>query len=579
MAIEGDEEGSAGPLQSEEQRLRRSRNDETVNVSKAKLYSMYGVILMLLGALAVTNGSDWSSFRGEVKAEKEVVSLDRMTEVERPPSLPVMNPRGRAAEGDFGEEERERQVQQLLADARAAVEKRRAENGEAGAEGSGNGDDAEDLPPPPAEEQGVESEEEEKETTPPPPPPPPRPSPAAKESKPEGDAKVTKAIKKAKRKAEKERKRTNEKKKELSGEGEEKSEAAVKRAQKRKEKYLQSYREKMARHKAMMVPRNYVLPAAKKKIVDDFAGSLQPPRYCYTSVLGSRVLPREPDDEDAKYANLPLPVARKVLKLLAADYPCLVLNQACMRKETMGEDADLIFGRYDSLYFNGSALTREEKIARTPDFSELRLGTCAIVGNADNVLTGKFGEEIDGHDFVARFNVATHDFKEFVGAKTGGMFIKVGYRASEFHRDFAPTKFNLFPKFIPHELSPRSLPGKRPPLIYGQEDGEMPWRRDLEQMFYAFLEAKNLTNFAGAPYGVPKLPHPTGGITRLRALVQMLSSGICDRLDVYGFSVGGGKYFDRTHFVSHAHPISSENYFIRLLMATGVHGKLCVYGK
>lgn len=207
MAIEGDEEGSAGPLQSEEQRLRRSRNDETVNVSKAKLYSMYGVILMLLGALAVTNGSDWSSFRGEVKAEKEVVSLDRMTEVERPPSLPVMNLRGRAAEGDFGEEERERQVQQLLADARAAVEKRRAENGEAGAEGSGNGDDAEALPPPPAEEQGVESEEEEKETTPPPPPPPPRPSPAAKESKPEGDAKVTKAIKKAKRKAEKERKR------------------------------------------------------------------------------------------------------------------------------------------------------------------------------------------------------------------------------------------------------------------------------------------------------------------------------------------------------------------------------------
>ena len=39
------------------------------------------------------------------------------------------------------------------------------------------------------------------------PAPPPRPSPAAKESKPEGDAKVTKAIKKAKRKAEKERKR------------------------------------------------------------------------------------------------------------------------------------------------------------------------------------------------------------------------------------------------------------------------------------------------------------------------------------------------------------------------------------
>ena len=98
-------------------------------------------------------------------------------------------------------------------------------------------------------------------------------------------------------------------------------------------------------------------------------------------------------------------------------------------------------------------------------------------------------------------------------------------------------------------------------------------------MFYAFLEAKNMTGFAGSSFGVPKLPHPTGGITRLRAIIQMLSTGVCDRLDVYGFSVGGGKYFDRKHVVSHAHPISSENYFLRLMMATGVHGKLCIYGK
>ena len=47
----------------------------------------------------------------------------------------------------------------------------------------------------------------------------------------------------------------------------------------------------------------------------------------------------------------------------------------------------------------------------------------------------------------------------------------------------------------------------------------------------------------------------------------------------YGFSVGGGKYFERNKVVSRAHPIQAENYVFRLLMATGTQGKLCVYGK
>ena len=80
-------------------------------------------------------------------------------------------------------------------------------------------------------------------------------------------------------------------------------------------------------------------------------------------------------------------------------------------------------------------------------------------------------------------------------------------------------------------------------------------------------------------FGVPKLPHATGGIGRLRSMVHLLRLGVCDRLDVYGFSVGGGKYFERNKVVSRAHPIQAENYVFRLLMATGTQGKLCVDGK
>ena len=104
---------------------------------------------------------------------------------------------------------------------------------------------------------------------------------------------------------------------------------------------------------------------------------------------------------------------------------------------------------------------------------------------------------------------------------------------------------------------------------------------DLEQVFWAYIEEKNMTGYGGehTGYGIPKLPHTTGGISRVRALVQLLRNGVCSRLDIYGFSVGGGKYFEPTKVVSQAHPIQSENYFYRLWMATGVQGKLCIYGK
>ena len=97
-------------------------------------------------------------------------------------------------------------------------------------------------------------------------------------------------------------------------------------------------------------------------------------------------------------------------------------------------------------------------------------------------------------------------------------------------------------------------------------------------MFWAFLEEKNLTT-PMETFGVPKLPHTTGGISRVRAMVALLRLGACDRLDIYGFSLGGGKYFEKRKVVSKAHPIQAENHFYRLWMATGVQGKVCLYGK
>ena len=128
------------------------------------------------------------------------------------------------------------------------------------------------------------------------------------------------------------------------------------------------------------------------------------------------------------------------------------------------------------LLVQGSAKTKEEKVARLPDFSALRLGSCAIEGNADNVLKGKYGKEIDEHDFVVRFNVVTKPYKEAVGTKAHGIFYKTNYKS-----DLKPKMFNFFPKYVPMELDPKDLPGGVPPLIHSRLDLHE-WRFDLEQV-------------------------------------------------------------------------------------------------
>ena len=325
-----------------------------------------------------------------------------------------------------------------------------------------------------------------------------------------------------------------------------------------------------AAHLKSMVPRDFNLSQDLQAMVDSYDGNLKPPEYCYVSPTGRKVKPREPDAQDKKKnANLPLDIARKILRLGAANYPCLILHQDCFRKGSVGRKN---FNSYDKMYFKNSTLTREEKVARTPNFRELKLGSCAIVGNADNMVSAKYGKEIDDHDFVARFNVVTKPYKDAVGTKAHGIFYKTNYKS-----DLKPEMFNFPPKYVPSELDPRTLPNKKPPLVYGMLNLHQ-WRFDLEQMFWAFLEEKNLTT-PMETFGVPKLPHTTGGISRVRAMVALLRLGACDRLDIYGFSLGGGKYFEKRKVVSKAHPIQAENHFYRLWMATGVQGKVCLYGK
>ena len=69
-----------------------------------------------------------------------------------------------------------------------------------------------------------------------------------------------------------------------------------------------------------------------------------------------------------------------------------------------------------------------------------QFGSCAIVGNADNVIKGKFGHEIDEHDFVMRYGVITKPYLDAVGSKADGVFSKANYNAGPFAPDFKPAR-------------------------------------------------------------------------------------------------------------------------------------------
>eukprot|EP00958_Prasinococcus_capsulatus_P020352 scaffold2639_cov385-Prasinococcus_capsulatus_cf.AAC.16 len=64
-------------------------------------------------------------------------------------------------------------------------------------------------------------------------------------------------------------------------------------------------------------------------------------------------------------------------------------------------------------------LPLEVAIEKLPDLSEGELGTCAIVGVADNLRGKGWGKQIDSHDFVARYSAKLVGYERDVGSKVG----------------------------------------------------------------------------------------------------------------------------------------------------------------
>jgi hypothetical protein len=62
-----------------------------------------------------------------------------------------------------------------------------------------------------------------------------------------------------------------------------------------------------------------------------------------------------------------------------------------------------------------------------PDIPERGLGSCAVVGNSDNLLGAGRGPQIDDHDTVLRHNTPMRGFETDVGSRRSVVYMKSKY--------------------------------------------------------------------------------------------------------------------------------------------------------
>eukprot|EP00873_Tetraselmis_striata_P040332 jgi/Tetstr1/460596/TSEL_000521.t1 len=292
------------------------------------------------------------------------------------------------------------------------------------------------------------------------------------------------------------------------------------------------------------------------------SAELTPPRYCYYNLEGELTQPsvRKPKGGPS------LQLSRQIAALLAEPRPCMYYTKYCNANvsENVDMNGDCCFG--DRFLRKYKSDKDPNFVAQLPDLAPGSLGSCAIIGNADNLLRHRWGREIDMHDFVVRFNVKMKGYTEHVGTKTGGLWVKPHYRDRKEDGDQKPTKFHINPKYTPPDLAP--IDGV-PVLVYGP-DLNNKWRA-VAKKIYAMYQAESKRKGDDVK--------PTGGWARMIAMVETAALGACTRLDIYGFSSGGGKYFVKNYRVDSDHAINLEHFCHRLIMHTGVKGKVCVYGE
>eukprot|EP00958_Prasinococcus_capsulatus_P003401 scaffold307_cov390-Prasinococcus_capsulatus_cf.AAC.18 len=230
-------------------------------------------------------------------------------------------------------------------------------------------------------------------------------------------------------------------------------------------------------------------------------------------------------------------------RLLEKVPPCMLATKACANSSWIQRHFDKIAAR------------------NVPNLSKGEFGTCAVVGSADSLLHDDFGSIIDAHNTVIRYNSIL--LPKHTGERTHVLIYKDEYRQRNQEdprwRKHVPLIYMLNQK----QTTTLSMRG-RPVLVLGpgQDDFD---RRVRDFVYRIYMDDKRLS--------YKDTMRPTTGFKRVMAIV---ASGLCTRVDLYGFSSGGGKYFHQKAKPLKHHLLAAEHYAFRVLMS---NDQMCVYGQ
>ncbi|KAK3240691.1 hypothetical protein CYMTET_49486 [Cymbomonas tetramitiformis] len=315
-------------------------------------------------------------------------------------------------------------------------------------------------------------------------------------------------------------------------------------------------------------------PAERGELAED-AGSgqqallheMRVPGRCYKSVSGRVATPsimERVHSQRSLLKEMPDPAPKAIAKVSEAlsQLPsCILATRSCAPPSFL------------------SSIMREVPgtLAQGPpvqliDLQPGSLGTCALVGSGDTILEKHFGGEIDAHDTVIRYNSPTSEnYRRHVGSKTSFLIYKELYRsrgqeeASQLLDAASKPRAYILNQKQVLKHAPRLRFRGRPVLALGPDANKVDGIGAA--VYTAYLEASGMSSHIGS-----KLRRATTGFKRALGIV---ASQLCSRIDMYGFSSGGGKYFARSSEPFSYHVLAAEHFAFRVLMA---QQNVCVYG-
>lgn len=235
----------------------------------------------------------------------------------------------------------------------------------------------------------------------------------------------------------------------------------------------------------------------------------------------------------------------------------------------------------NSCYFISTECLRESGLSSTqlfahsskfPHFEKRSWGTCALVGLSDDLLLRDYGEDIDAHDVVIRMgHLPIEQYKRHVGSRSEIVI----YRPGALKRDYKkqrPANVIAYLCRNPNDTRrKRSSSSSRKTsfvatssaqsIFCDKNRGKNDYASSLLNQIYASMS--------------PTKKSTTGTLYAIR----LAFSRLCNRLDIYGISSGGGgTYFAPEAITKLKHGTELDSWLLHYLMKNyDTELKMCIY--